>query len=172
MTAPIRNSPNPQPEDVHTSLCYEVHGEADKFFSLISDECTAVNAHYARAPINSPIIDLNVVDSIGVRTVGDDGACHNIQVDLSDCQAKIDEVYVTGTYQRGGISIREFSDRVRIVVPNCADDRLVMWVFCTEGMTEDEITEEKYNFHMIRFMVTRGLNLNELSHGIIGKQRI
>ena len=170
MTVPILTDMSPQAGDEITSLCYEVHGEADKFFSLISDNCTAVNAHYAKAPINSTNVDLNVVDAIGVRAVGDDGECRNIRVGLSDCQATVNGVDISGTYRMGGITVREYNGRVRIAVPNCADNRLVMWVFCMDGITEDPVTWENFFFRMIRFVVTRGLNLDEESHGIIGKQ--
>ena len=170
MTVPVLQNRSPQLGDVQTSLCYEVHGEADQFFSLISDRCTAVNAHYTQAAINSTNVDLNVVDAIGVRAVGDDGVCRNIRVGLSDCQATVNGVDISGTYRMGGITVREYNGRVRIAVPNCADNSLVMWVFCVNGATEDPVTWEIFPFRMIRFVVTRGLNLNEQSHGIIGKQ--
>ena len=169
MTVPLMIRSNVTDDNMLMSLCYEVHGAADKFFSLISDGCTAVNAHYAKAAINNTNRDLNVVDAIGVRAVGDDGVCRNIHVGLSDCQATVDGVGVSGTYRMGGISVREYNGRVRIAVPNCADISLVMWIFCMDGITIDPVTRENIPFHMIRFVVTRGVNLNEQSHGIIGK---
>ena len=170
MTVPILTDMSPQAGDEHTSLCYELHGEADKFFSLISDGCTAVNAHYAKADINSTNVDVNVVDAIGVRAVGNDSVCRNISVGLSDCQATVDGMPISGMYKKAGIAVREYNGRVRIAVPNCADNRLVMWVFCMDGKTEDPVTWVNFYFRMIRFVVTRGLNLDEESHGIIGKQ--
>ena len=170
MTVPLWTGQVPQAGDIHNSLCYEVHGAADKFFSLISDECTAVNAHYARAEIDNDNITLNVVDAIGVKTVGNDSVCRNIRVGLDDCQATVDGEIISGTYRMGGVSVRKYNSRVRIAVPNCADNSLVMWVFCTNGITEDPFTWENFPFRMIRFVVTRGLNLDEESHGIIGKQ--
>ena len=172
MTVPILTDMSPLPGDEIISLCYEVHGEADKFFSLISDGCTAANAHYTKADINSTNVDLNVVDAIGVRAVGDDGMCYNIRVGLSDCQATVNGVDISNTYRMGGITVREYNGRVRIAVPNCADNRLVMWVFCMDGITEDPVTWVNFPFRFIRFVVTRGLNLAEESHGIIGKKGI
>ena len=165
MTVPILTD-----EDVAPgySLCYEVHGEADYVFNLVSDTCVTVNAHYAKAPINSPNIDLNVVDAIGVRAVSDGGTCENISVGLQGCQATVNGVDINGVYQRDGISVREYANRVRIVVPNCRDTDLVMWVFCMNGKTEDPVTKEFYNFDFVRFVVRRGLNLAEESHGLIG----
>ena len=174
MTVPILTDMSPLAGDEITTLCYELHGEADKFFSLISDECTAVNAHYAKADINSTNVDLNVVDAIGVRAVDNavPAVCRNIRVGLSDCLATVDGVPISGIYQRDGITVREYNGRVRIAVPNCADNHLVMWVFCMTGITEDPVTWVDFPFRMIRFVVTRGLNLDEESHGIIGKQGI
>ena len=170
MTVPIHTNPDAQPGDEYTSLCYEVHGEADKVFNLISDECTTVNAHYAKAPIASPNIDLNVVDAIGVVAVTlSEAECVNIRVGLDTCQATVNGADVAGTYQGDGIRVREYSNRVRIVVPNCADTDLVMWAFCRDGRTEDPVTWEYFDFRFIRFVVTRGLNLNEESHGLMGK---
>ena len=169
MTVPILTDEDVAPGDEIISLCYEVHGQADYVFNLVSDTCVTVNAHYAKAPINSPNIDLNVVDAIGVRAVSDGGTCENIRVGLQGCQATVNGVDVNGMYRRDNISVREYANRVRIVVPNCADTDLVMWVFCTNGQTEDPVTWEFFDFDFIRFVVRRGLNLAEESHGLIGK---
>ena len=99
MTVPILQDKASSGND-HTSLCYELHGEADKFFSPISDGCTAVNAHYAKADINTTSTDfkLNLVDVIGVRAVGNDGMCRNIRVGLNGCQARVKERNIVGSY--------------------------------------------------------------------------
>ena len=131
MTVPISTT-----SDAST-LCYEVHGEADRFFNLISDNCVAVNAHYARAGTNNPNIRLNVIDSVGVRAVSGDESCVNIQVDLEGCSATVDDVSVNMPYRANSISVRRYNNRVRIAVPNCRDTDLVMWVFCTSGSTRD-----------------------------------
>ena len=168
MTVPIFTDEDVAPGDPFYSLCYEVHGEADSVFNLVSDACVTVNAHYAKAPINSSNINLNVVDAIGVRAVSNNGTCENIRVRLQGCQATVNGVDINGVYQRDGISIREYANRVRIVVPNCRDTDLVMWVFCLTGKTKDPVTQEFYNFNFVRFVVRRGLNLAEESHGLIG----
>ena len=171
MTVPIHTNPDAQPGDEYTSLCYEVHGEADKVFNLISDECTTVNAHYAKAPIASPNIDLNVVDAIGVVALSLSGSeCVNILIELDTCQATVNNTDVHGVYQGDGIRVREYTNRVRIAVPNCAraGTDLVMWAFCLNGRTEDPVTWESYNFTFIRLTVMRGLNFQEQSHGLVG----
>ena len=172
MTVPIFTDLNVRQGDPISSICYEVHGAANTFFNLITDECTSVNAHYQEAVTPSPSIDLNVVTQIGVRTVGDSGACWNIQVDLNMCMVSVNgEGIVTNTFD--GISLKRYNaHRVRISVPNCGDTMLVMWVMCRNGSVEDPVTWEYFNINFIRFVVMRGLNLNERSHGLIGNHSV
>ena len=168
LTGLINQTTNPS--DV-PSLCYEVHGRADEYFNLISDECTSVNAFYQKVDVASPNIDLNVVTKIGVKAVGNNGACKHIEVDLNTCSATINgNILNSREYSKDGIRIRwnVMNTRVSIAVPNCADNQLVMWVFCSHGQVEDPVTWVYYNITFMRFVVMRGLNLNELSHGIIG----
>ena len=165
---PLMTVPISIENDVITSLCYEVHGEADKFFNLISDTCVSVNSHYEKAAIDNENITLNIVDSIGVLAY-DQGICVNIGVSLKNCQASLNGANVSRRYNNNGISVRSFNNRVRISVPNCAPTDLVMWVFCTSGRTEDPYTWKYYEFDFIRFVVMRGLNLDPTSHGLIGK---
>ena len=164
---PLMTVPISIENDVITSLCYEVHGEADKFFNLISDTCVSVNSHYEKAAIDNENITLNIVDSIGVLAY-DQGICVNIGVSLKNCQASVNGANVS-RYNNNGISVRSFNNRVRISVPNCAPTDLVMWIFCTSGKTEDPYTWKYYEFDFIRFVVMRGLNLDPTSHGLIGK---
>ena len=171
MTVPMLTDPDVMEGDVITSLCYEVHGEAGKFFNLVSDSCVSVNAHYSRA-LTNPNITLNIVDAIGVLAVSNDGTCVNISVGLEGCEVTVNGAAITDrTYQSNGITIRVYRNRVRISVPNCDDQDLVMWVFCTSGRTEDPFTWKYFSFDFIRFVVMRGLNLAEESHGLIGEDR-
>ena len=118
----------------------------------------------------SPNIDLNVLTQIGVRAVGNSGACWNIQVDLNMCMATVNgSISVETSTVFDGISVKRYTvRRVRISVPNCADTMLVMWVMCKNGSVEDPVTWNYFNINFIRFVVMRGLNLNERSHGLIG----
>ena len=171
MTVPILTDMDVQSYSDVSSLCYEIHGEAGRVFNLITDECTTVNALYEQAQTPSSNIDLNVVTSIGVRAVGTSGTCYNIKVDMESCQATIDGKLTPLNHVSDGVTVRRAGNgsRVRIAVPNCADTRLVMWVFCLGGRVEDHVTEVYYNIQFIRFVVMRGLNLDERSHGLIGK---
>jgi len=137
------------------SLCYEVHGMANRIFNLVSDECTTVNAHYA--PMNIPE-NGNIISRVGVRAVSNSGFCKNVRVELDGCRAFIDGTEVIGLREEQGVEVRRMRSRVRISVPNCDNLRLVMWVMCQNisGQT------------MLRFVITRGLNLRPTSHGLIG----
>ena len=171
MTVPIHTDPDVMEGDVITSLCYEVHGEAEKFFNLVSDSCVSVNSHYSRA-LDNPNIDLNIVDAIGVQAVSNNGTCVNIHVGLDGCEVTVNGDAIKGRmYRSNGITIRVYPNRVRITVPNCEDTDLVMWVFCTSGRTEDPTNWMYFDFDFIRFVVMRGLNLNEESHGLIGEAK-
>ena len=173
MTVPILVDPDVEQGDVIPvlSVCYEVHGEADKLFNLVSDSCVSVNSHYVR-PLINPNITINIVDAIGVRAVSNNGTCLNIHVGLAGCEVTVNGVAIRGrTYRRNGITIRVYPDRVRISVPNCADLDLVMWVFCTSGRTMDPFTLEYFSYDFIRFVIMRGFNLIEESHGLIGEDR-
>ena len=150
-------------ENERVSLCYEVHGEADANFNLVSDVCVSVNAHYERVRSD---VDINVIDSIGVRAVDNASQCHNIMADLNGCRAFVDGVEITTSYRMGGISVRKYPTRVRIAVPNCEDHDLVMWVFCQTGTFENG--NMTFDAPMIRYVIARGFNLAETSHGILG----
>jgi len=138
-----------------TSLCFEVHGSANRIFNLVSDVCTTVNAHYT--PMDIPE-NGNIISRIGVRAVPNSGLCKNVRVELNGCRAFIDDTEVIGSREEEGVEVRRLRKRVRISVPNCANLRLVMWAMCRNinGQT------------MLRFVITRGLNLRPTSHGLLG----
>ncbi len=150
------------------SLCYEIHGVADQYFNLVTDECTSVNARYVAASAS-----LNVISTVGVRAVGDDGQCRNIRVDVEGCTASVDgaALDVVGRYMSAGISVRRYSNRVRISVPNCNELSLVMWVFCEARQLDDpEAPNGVIDTNMIKFVVMRGLNFGHRdAHGLIGE---
>ena len=175
MTVPI-HAPN-FPGDV--SLCYQVHGEPSKIFNLVSDECTSVNAHYVKAPITG---DYNIIQTVSVLAVDKQGYCNQISVtvDANSCTARVNEDVLQGdgtarkrgttitSYEQDGIAVRAYESRVRISVPNCADNKLVMWVKCVHEPLFDYDGEETAAVNMIRFEIIRGLNLKEYSHGLLG----
>ena len=48
---------------------------------------------------------------------------------------------------------------MRVSVPNCESVQLVMWIVCEEVRGEE----------MLKFTITRGVNLRPTSHGLLGK---
>ena len=151
------------------NLCFEVHGEDGRLFNLVSDACVSVNARYARVLPNE---DINIVDAVFVRASDTNGSCRYVEVALDQCRATVDGVPVTD-YVAAGITVRKFRNRVRIVVPNCADIDLVMWVSClnTTFWSRESTDENEIIFHApnIRFTIARGLDLAERSHGLLGE---
>ena len=162
VTVPLRVDPTQLglEADSRVSLCYEVHGQSGQNFNFVSDLCVSVNAHYAAV---HPSLDINVIDRIGVRAVDINNQCHNIEADVNGCRAFVDGVERTLSYRMARISVRRFPNRIRIAVPNCEDQDLVMWVFCQIG------TFGTFQSPMIRFVIARGFNLDESSHGIMGE---
>ena len=145
------------------NLCYEVRGRANTTFNLVSDTCVSVNAYYSS--MSNPA-DGNLISQIGVRAKGISKQCYNIHVARHNCVASMsstssdleDFVQIGDLFSSDGISVRRYPDRVRIAVPNCENVQLVMWVIC----------ERRNNQDSIKFVIARGINLRQTSHGLIG----
>ena len=161
-------------ENEMVNLCYEIHGQADEYFNLVSDSCVSVNAHYVRA---HPLLGYNIIDEITIRAVSLNGVCKNVIVSIySGCRASIDGTLLNSTYSSAGLSIRTYKNRVHISVPNCQDLDLVMWVFCEQNtligfpeIGEPDITAV---VDMLRFVIARGFNIRETAHGLLGKKQV
>jgi len=136
----------------------------DRHYNLISDKCISVNGHHVSAGLC-----YNVIGSIAVRAVDETGQCRNISVSAEGCSASIDDTNIDAMYRVAGISVRKYPNRVRIAVPNCANINLVMWVICQNGTFFGLNESESFTVQMIKFVITRGFNLQERSHGIIGE---
>ena len=148
------------------SLCYEVHGNSDTYFNLVSDICTSVSAHYFG------VSSFNVIDEIGVKAVDNAGNCRDILVTKDGGGTVTVDGETVSSFSENGISVRKYRSHVRIAVPNCAHVDLVMWVMCQNGiLTEYDDQGEEVNIQatMMRFVIARGFNLQQSSHGIIGE---
>ena len=152
------------PGQPRRNLCFEVHGQPDTHFNIISDACVSVNALYVSAmTVDGPI---NIISSIGIRAQDNQGNCQNIRVDLNECNVSTGMGGVlatlnTSTYSQDGVTIlKRMTDKVHVSVPNCDNFMLNMWVICERGDPVD----------MIRFQITRGINLRPTSHGLLGKR--
>ena len=139
-------------------LCYEVRGQANQHFNLISDTCVSVNALYS--PMINPSKG-NIISKIGIIAEDNSGTCQQIEADLEGCTARVNGTKVT-MYNQNGIYIKRQTNRIRISVPNCETEDLVMWVIC----------EVHRGQPMIKFVVARGFNLRPTSHGLVGKSHI
>jgi hypothetical protein len=142
------------------SLCYEIHGQAGKTFNLVSDTCTSVNALYETSAANS---ELNYISTIGIRAVNLLRQCVDITVPVN-CNPTIIRgdigILPMPRYDEAGISVRRSgSSAVRVSVPNCASSPLVMWIRCRRPNNQPQL----------RFDITRGLNLDPTSHGLLGQ---
>ena len=136
------------------SLCYEVQGQVNQTFNLISDTCVSVNALYS--PTTS---EGTSISKIGVLAKDNGGRCQEIEVDLAECEVRVNGQVVKSTYKQDGVDVRHRSNgRVRIAVPNCKDVSVVMWLYCNG-------TEEQPIFP---FEITKGNSLGNTSHGLVG----
>lgn len=144
------------------ALCFEVHGASNRVFNLVSDRCTTVNALFA--PMNMPE-NGNIIRSVGIRSVDGTGQCVDITVSLDNgCIPQIStnhsSAIETERYSSEGVSVSTHQgNRARVSVPNCENLQLVMWVVC-ELVNGQE---------MIKFVITRGINLRPTSHGLLGE---
>ena len=167
LTVPIRiMNPDTIGLDHTPFLCYEMQGRGNTYFNLISDSCVSVNAHYIT------VGPFNVINQIAVRAVDNSDTCRNILVDAdNECYAEMDGASID-EYAQAEVSVRVFKERVRISVPNCDNQKLVMWVICENGslqLSNSDSDRTVYEARMIKFVVARGFNLQPTSHGIIGK---
>ena len=133
-------------------LCFEIHGQSNWYFNLVSDICTSVNAFYESGKNN------NIITKIGVKAIDSFNRCVQIEVNTgSNCMPVVSRggMQVAETqYSEAGISVSKRGRGARISVPNCAAQQLVMWITCSQGQ--------------IRFDIARGLTLRPTSHGLIG----
>ena len=136
------------------SLCYGIYGSPNDFYNIISDTCISVNVHFTQHPVRN---NENRISSIGIHAVtGDaDTPCADIQIDLLNCTARINNKTINTSTFIGNMSVRKFGDRWRVFVPNCERPHALMWITCEEDM--------------LQFDVSRSSNLSRTSHGLLGK---
>lgn len=142
------------PDSEGYSLCYEVHGEANQHFNLISDTCVSANAYYTAMPADS---SRNRMSSIGIYASSDGPeGCVDIEVQHESCTAIVNGRQVNGSVSISLVRVNQVrANRWRVFVPNCERPGIVMWVTCMSNR--------------LRFDVSRGSNLRPTSHGLLGK---
>lgn len=127
-----------------------------------------MNAHYVQPHIG---VDINVIDSVAVQAVDSANECSQIQMNLGGCSVRVNdsEILTNIPYERNGISVRRYSNRVRVAVPNCEKNVIVMWVLCESGSLRNPDTGVDITTEMIKFVVARGISISEVAHGLLGK---
>ena len=145
------------------ALCYEIHGENGRHFNLLSDKCVSVSALYSS--MSDPTAG-NIISAIGIRASDDTNSCVNISIvqdsNTGRCVTTVggQALVVGGEINVNGINVKQrMMSRVRVSVPNCDKIPLVMWITC------QNISNEL----MMRFDISRGVNLRPSSHGLLGK---
>lgn len=104
-----------------------------------------------------------------MRGVDTANQCVNIRVSLDQCSVTVGSTVLDkgAKYESYGVTVKKYSERVRISVPNCQDLTLVMWVIC-ERRTLD-VFGLPTTTNMIKFVVMRGLNFgSHRAHGLLG----
>lgn len=107
----------------------------------------------------------NIISAVGIKAVDYRGNCIDIEVNLqSGCVPVVrgsnGQPVSTSRYDQYGVLVRRHREGVRVAVPNCENAPLVVWVLC----------EESRNQSMIKFVISRGVNLRPTAHGILGMQ--
>ena len=148
------------------SLCYEIHGSPSRWFNLVTDECTSVNAYYT----NLTDID-NIIEQVAIRAIDDAGNCREILVNRDGCSTALDGVTVNASqYEADGVQITRYPRRVQVAMPSCAESSLTMWLTCETRYHSDPYREVEIVVDALRFEVTRALNFGHSdTHGLIGK---
>jgi hypothetical protein len=113
------------------SLCYEISGEPDTVYSLVSHDCVAVNAHYVAAKFGKQ--DLKVIDRIGLTSKAGD-IIRKVAVDATNCSMSVDG-HVQDTFDN---AVDEFSMRknralMEFILPTCGEAGFILWVECANG---------------------------------------
>ena len=137
------------------------YGNEGDTYNFISDECTQVSGHYDETTDPDPE-SFNRVDRIDITAVNDFQQCVSISVALDNggCTATVGGNMLSGQYSSYGVSVQQTGHRTRVSVPNCADNKLIMYVMCQGLGTTVPYVELK---------VVHGVNLRESSHGVIGE---
>ena len=150
------------------SLCYQIHGDGNTYYNLLTTEYTSVNGLW------SGITDsLNLLTRIGVQAISTTGQCHRILVDLNQCAVTIDGVSHTtdGVHLNdlvGGVLVSRHDDRVILMrFPNGGLHELQLEVECeTRTMFSDG---QPVSTQMLRLRIIRTLDTPfENANGLIG----
>ena len=150
-------------------LCYQVHGESDCYYNLLTSNCTSVNARWTAATDT-----LNIITQVAVRVISMESSCHSILIDLEECGVTIDGVGPStdnGTLlDVGDVVVRRMNDWVLVTIPNCMEPRLFLRVDCERRNIFNTETDSYEMIRMIKLNITRTRSATRvIAHGLIGK---
>ena len=140
-----------------TSLCYEVHGDVDKYFNLISDSCLSLNAHYSESDPTKP---LNSIDEIAAVVTNNEGENLNISVDRH-CNFRLNNGPALRYLNSSGVMGVATASLVVISMDNayCESQLLVMTIECGVDV-----------FGVLKLHVYRDLDMGgSTAHGLVGE---
>ena len=117
------------------SLCYQIHGDGNTYYNLLTTEYTSVNGLWSGITVRLITDSLNLLTKIGVQAISKTGQCHRILVDLNQCAVTIDGV----SHTTDGFHL---NDLVGGVLVSRHDDRVV-GIYSFDGVVScDEETKE------------------------------
>ena len=111
------------------SLCYQVHGDGDTYYNLLTTPFTSANGLWSSVDDSG----LHLLTEIGVQTLSENGECYNILIQLEDCTITIND-FTTKAYVQfisSGVNVTRVDDRVIVInVSDGSQDDFVIEVEC------------------------------------------
>ena len=141
------------------SLCYQVHGRPEEFFSLISDACVSVNVRYQRQTAS---LSETYISDVGIISVDDNDTCVRVEVNSNDCAVTVNNEVLQTIYDVSGLTVTKLTDGVRLSLPNCEFRDVIITVMCSPLPTTGQSRMELFLSRMLNFRAT--------SHGLLGKK--
>jgi hypothetical protein len=142
--------------DKQWDLCYEVHGQQQKVYNLVSDSCVTINAQLELA--SNPKVG-NVITRLGFKSLDYDGWCHEIEVTLDGHKLLVDNKEVEDKWENKRVHAEKISNSITVSVPNCN----------RKGLSFKTIFHDMNGADMIKFVIAEGSGLSTTSHGLIGQ---
>ena len=146
-------------------LCYQVYGEDNKHFNLVTDKCISINAHYSevKTSVRHTNIPLHLIDKLGF-TFRDNVSqeCVNVVIELDNqnCLIGINGASMVSGYSKGSVHVSPVSSKqVSVRATNCDNQPIVMTVECKRMPPQTAFLELK---------IDNGLGITPSAHGLIG----
>jgi len=155
---PVTHTPEGMDPTI-TSLCYQIHGESNSYYNLISDTCVQVNVLYAAFSTTTA----NYIKAVGILSHDSEGNCAKIELQTKRCKLTIDDGILSGSYSQNNIEVVSTGRQsYEITLPNCKatqGDNLKFILACKK------FGQQK----VIQFSITRGGELRPSAHGLVGE---